>query len=372
MDGGVLWVDDTTTLTRELGHVGPGPIAVDTEADSMHHYPEKLCLVQLCFAGRDLLVDPLARIDLQPLGRVLADEGLTKIFHGADYDLRILDRDLGFHPRPVFDTMIAARLVGQRAFGLSALLEKQQGVRLDKRYQRADWSERPLPREMQRYAVLDTRHLAQLAAGLEERLERLGRLHWAEEEFRRLESVRWSGGPTRDEAVRRIKGSSRLDSRQLAVLYELHAVREQLARRRDRPPFRVLGNDTLLALAVRQPSTPEKASGIRGLPRGWPGAAGEAWFGAIRRGLDLPEERLPQAPRRRSRQRNVELETRLRRVCRERDRLAAELDIEPSVLASRAALERALGGAEEGSAPNDGAGLRRWQAALLGPLLKRV
>ena len=198
------WVQDRESLAESTGEIAAGPVAIDTEADSFHHYREKVCLIQVTFGTTTLLVDPLAVTELGPLGAVLEDPAVLKVLHGADYDLRLLDRDHGVRPRNLFDTMIAARLTGERSFGLAPLLASHLDVRLDKKYQLADWSRRPLPPEMAEYAAADTRHLLDLREILADRLTELGRLEWAEEEFGRLESVRWtatardaerSGGP---------------------------------------------------------------------------------------------------------------------------------------------------------------------------------
>ena len=256
------WVDRSATLENELADVGRGPLALDTEADSMHHYREKVCLIQLSFGGRDLLVDPLAGVDLAPLRPVLVDPGTRKILHGADYDIRILHRDYDLEIVGLFDTMIAARLVGERAFGLSALLEKFLDVKLDKKYQRADWSRRPLTPEMESYALCDTRYLEPLARILEERLEQLGRGEWAAEEFRRLENVRWAAERGPEGLLQRLKGVQALDRRQLAVANELVLLRDETARRRDQPLFRVMRDEVLLELVKLGPSIEPRAAEV--------------------------------------------------------------------------------------------------------------
>jgi len=176
----VSWIRDARSLSEALSGIGDGPLALDTEADSFHHYPEKICLIQLSTRARTYLVDPLTGLNLRSLGEVLEDGAVTKILHGADYDLRLLRRDHDLQIRNLFDTMIAARLTGETRFGLASLLESHLGVRLDKRFQRADWSQRPLPREMVEYAAADTRHLAELRSILDARLLSLGRRDWAE------------------------------------------------------------------------------------------------------------------------------------------------------------------------------------------------
>jgi len=365
----IEWVRDGAALDRLLPELGPGPLAVDTEGDSLHHYPEKVCLVQLSFADRDVLLDPLAGLDLGRLGPVLGDAGLRKILHGADYDLRVFQRDFAVRIRGLFDTMIAARLVGERAFGLSALLERHFAITLDKRFQRADWSRRPLSPEMESYAAMDTRHLSDLADLQQKRLDELGRRSWAAEEFERLESILWTERVD-PEAFRRVKGSARLDRRSLAVLRELHGWRESEARRRDRPPFRILHNDQLLRLAA---NPPDGADDLAGLPDRYSrGGAARALLEAVARGVDCAEADRPRLPSRSGRRPAARRDAAWDRFREARDRVAGELDLEPSVLATRTALEQVLAQAERGEEPTSGGELRAWQLELLRPALARV
>ena len=367
----VEWIRDGKALAARLARIGRGPVGLDTEADSMHHYPEKVCLVQLSFGGVDLLVDPLAGVDLSLLGPWLADETVPKILHGADYDLRVLHRDFGLTVAGLFDTMVAARLTGETAFGLADLLSKHLGVQLDKRFQRADWSQRPLPEAMERYAVLDTRHLQPLSETLAERLRELGRTDWAAEEFRQLERVRWSGNQEK-EGFQRVKGSSSLDRRRLAVLRELHAMRERQARERDRPPFKILRDDALLVVARAAPSDASAFAGLRVLPAAWrSGGRARMLLDAVRRGLATPESELPEPRSRRPRptRMNSAQQARLRELRRFRDRLAADLGLDPAVIAPRAMLEGLAQRLDRGEDPGRLPDIRRWQIELLRPAL---
>jgi len=361
------WIVTTAALRAELPRLADGPLALDVEADSLHHYPERVCLLQLSAGGRDLLIDPLAGVDLAELGPQLADADRRKILHGADYDLRLLRRDFDLDVRGLFDTMMASRLVGERAFGLAALLQKYVGVELDKRYQRADWSRRPLPPEMQEYAALDTRHLETLSGMLEAGLQRLGREAWAAEEFARLERVRWSSTVDDPDAFRRVKHSATLEPRELAVLRELHRLRDTLAREKDRPPFRIVRDEVLLELARQQPGDPSALLRIRGLPRAFgSGSRRTLLLDAIEQAMRLPDDTLPERRRRaRPPKRSAEHEASLRRLRDARDRLAAELDLEPSIVATRSALEEFLTWSEQGKTPDGTGDLRRWQAELL-------
>jgi len=354
-----IWIRDTADLVTEMGRIGRGPLAVDTEADSLHHYPEKVCLLQLSHHGRDLLVDPLAGVDLRALGPLFADREVRKIFHGADYDLRLLHREYGLEVSGLFDTMIAARLTGERVFGLAAMLEARFAVRLDKRFQRADWSRRPLDGEMEAYAAADTRWLEPLAELLERGLLDLGRASWAAEEFRRVERVRWVERDDED-ALRRVKGSATLDRRGLGLLAELVRYREQRARELDRPPFRILRDEVLLRLArhCRDAST-LRSETARVTAREREGVAA-----ALLRGLETADERLPELRRGGAARPSADRVERLRRLARQREALAARLGLEPSVLATRQALGEWIDGVPPGRAES----LRTWQADLLAGL----
>jgi ribonuclease D len=362
------WIASTAELTSATSQIGRGPLGLDTEADSLHHYPEKVCLVQLSFAGRDLLVDPLAETDMARLGPTLMDPGVRKVLHGADYDLRGLDRDFSLGIRGLFDTMVAARLAGEGSFGLASLLDRFFGVQLEKKFQRADWSLRPLPERMQEYARLDTRYLAELAQLLERRLRELGRDGWAMEEFQRLEQVRWS--PTTDDPERylRVKGSSRLPPRGMAILRELYRLRETAAVELDRPPFKVLSNSILLSLADEAPQTPQALRQVASLPERWlrPRYVTRL-LDAVAEAMSLATDSLPSRPARKQPARDAAFEKRVRELSNERDRIARELDLEPSLIAPRAALERAQQAIDAGADPRETPELRCWQASLLWP-----
>ncbi|RLB62638.1 MAG: ribonuclease D, partial [Deltaproteobacteria bacterium] len=238
-------------------------IAFDLEADSMHNYQEKVCLLQVSTLQRTVLIDPLTATDLSPLRPVLADPAIRKIFHAADYDLRSLKRDFDLSVNGLFDTMICAQLLGEDRIGLADLLRKYFSVELDKKFQKADWSQRPLPAEMVRYAAEDTRHLHRLVALFEERLVDLGRMSWATEEFSLMEQVRFAEpeGPI----CIRFKGAGILTRRELGVLEKLMQWREQEGARLNRPVYMVLGNKPLMDLAQRMPTSSGPLRGINGL-----------------------------------------------------------------------------------------------------------
>lgn len=369
MDFAAQWVDRTEVLEEVLEGLGAGPLAVDTEADSLHHYPEKVCLIQLSFDGRDYLVDPLAELSLDPLARRFADPSIVKILHGADYDLRMLQRGFGMTFAGVFDTMIAARFLGRTRFGLAALLDEHFGVAMDKKFQRADWSLRPLSPEMARYASMDTHYLIRLHEELDARLEALGRRGWAAEEFERLERVRASPAEPADEGFRRVKGSAKLERNKLAVLRELWSFREAYARRLDRPPFRVLHDERLMELCGLVPASVEELGRVEKLPRPWRhGRRARELFDAIRRGVALPREDWPARSKAgRSRPVTRTPGPRFEALRAQRDRIAAELELEPALVGPRGLLEQIAQRLDEGTNPTDLPELRRWQWDLLAP-----
>ena len=223
-------------------------LALDTEADSLHAYPEKVCLIQISTAAGDALIDPLAGIDLDPLLDALNAHEL--IMHGADYDLRLLRKHHEFVPSAIFDTMLAARLVGERQFGLSALVEQFLGVTLDKGSQKADWARRPLTERMEKYARNDTHYLKPLADKLKLELQRKGRLAWHQESCARLIAESSKPSATNADAVWRIKGSHALNRRALAVLRGLWEWRESEAIAANRPPFFILNHEKLMTIAA--------------------------------------------------------------------------------------------------------------------------
>lgn len=361
------WIETTAALTEWLGGAGDGPVAVDTEADSFHHYREKVCLVQLSAGGRHALVDPLSAVNFAPLGGPLQDSARRKLFHGADYDVRLIQRDFGIEVRNLFDTSIAARLTGEEGLGLGALVQKYLGITLDKSHQRADWSRRPLTPELVDYAIADTTHLEALTEILETNARNLGRDTWVEEECGRLESVRWRDRRQDDpEPFRRVKGAASLDPSRLAVLREVWGWREGMAQRRDRPVFRVLRDEILIAIAKAQPKAVSELASLKGFPDYLlRSPAAVALLDAARRGAACAEAEKPQ-PLSGTRVRlDPAVETKMNDVKAVRDAVAKELALDPSVIASRAVVEEMATRILAGDDPFAVSDLRAWQAGLL-------
>jgi ribonuclease D len=364
-----VFVDRPDTAARQLRELSSvTELALDTEGASFHRFVDRIYLIQLSTRDRTAIVDPLAVAaqTLAPLGALLESPTVEIVLHDADYDLRLIHQDYGWHVRHIFDTRVAAQLLGLRAFGLAALLERYFGVRLDKKHQRADWSMRPLPADMLEYAALDTMHLLELRDGMRDELERKERLAWAREEFARLEGTKWDADDA-SSAYLRVKGARDLTRRELAVLRELVPWRDGVARELDRATFRVVGNEQLLDIACAQPKTREELGEIRGVSRGVLENRASEILKAVRRGLDVPEEELPKFPKAQRWDRDPQFDTKVNALKTVRDEASKRLDLDPGVLASRERLEavarRTPQSLEElGEIPE----LRKWQIEELG------
>lgn len=348
---------------------GTRELAVDTEGASFHRFVDRVYLLQVSTRERHAVVDPLAIAEPAALGTLLADANVEVVFHDADYDLRLLRQDYGWRVRRLFDTRVAAQLVGIRQFGLAALLEANFGVKLDKKHQRADWSMRPLSDDMLEYAMQDTMHLLALRDVLRDALANRGRTAWAAEEFERLETLdRTPESP--DEGFLRIKGARDLSRRQLGILRELTRWRDTAAAAVDRATFRVIGNEPLIAIATSAPATNDELHAIKGVPRGWPSARSAELLATIKRGLAVPEADLPKFPRGLRWERDPDFDTRVNALRAARDVIATQLELDPGVLCARERLEavarrKPRSAAELAEIPE----LRRWQCEVLGEAL---
>jgi ribonuclease D len=308
-------------------------LALDTEADSLHAYPEKVCLIQISTTDGDVLVDPLAPINLDSLFDVF--NGRELIFHAADYDLRLLEKHHQFRPSAIFDTMLAARLLGERQFGLSALVENHLGVKLDKGSQKADWAQRPLTERMETYARNDTHYLKPLADKLKSALETKGRLAWHQESCAQL-IVECSRPFVVDaDAVWRVKGSSVLDRPALAVLRELWRWREKEAIAYCRPPFFILSHERMVdvASAAVQQQPVESILPPKMSPR-----RRETLLEAVKAGLAVPAAHHPEILRHHFRRPSEAEFRRFREIEKHRDAHAHALGIDPTLIASKATL----------------------------------
>lgn len=347
--------------------VGTPILAVDTEAASFHRYRDRIYLVQLSTRELTAVVDPLAVSDLTGLGRLLADPAVETLFHDADYDLRILNRDYGFTAANLFDTRIAAQLLNEPGIGLAALLDKYSGIALDKKYQRADWSMRPLLQGMLDYAADDTRFLPALRDLMKERLVAEGRWRWAEEEFGLLGGVRWTVSGPPEEAYLRLKGVRSLKGHQLAVLRELYAWRERVAGELDRAPFRVLMNEALLAIAKAVPGDEAALRELKALSPDQLRRRGGDLLNAVARGMQAPMDSIPVFERSRRQAPDAAYEARLERLKSARNAIAERIPLAPGVLCPNGILE-GIARLEpmEPERLNQVEGMRNWQRELLG------
>ena len=350
---------------------GHKSIAVDLEADSMHHYQEKVCLLQFTAGKETVLIDPLAGADLSSLRPLMANPGVRKIFHAADYDIRCLARDFAIEISGLFDTMISCQFLGEERFGLADILGKYFGLELDKQYQRADWTLRPLRREMILYAAGDTAYLHPLVEILEEKLAALGRLDWVSEEFTLLEQVRFyeNEGPL----CLRLKGANQLKPRQLAILEELLQWRDAEARRRNLPHYKVLGNKSLLMLSSQPPTAVHGLVAIEGISPRLVERYGKALMQAVERGQAVEEERLPRYAPRLRHEKDPAAEKRLLRLKDWRKKQARKYALDPGVLINNASLEQIAHPHPQNFEQLENLGvLKKWQLKELGTSLLKA
>ena len=363
-------ITDPESLRRVAERLGTETIiAFDLEADSMHHYREQVCLLQISSTSENFIVDPLACTDFSPLTPLFADPAITKVFHGADYDVRMLHRSFGIEINNLFDTMIACQFLGEPAVGLAAVLKKRFGVELDKKYQQADWSRRPLPPEMLDYAAKDTSLLIPLYGQLRGELQARGRLSWVEEECTLLSRVRMT--ERSDEPLSlRFKGAARLKGDSLALLEELLRYRDEEAQRRDLPPFKILGNETLRELAERLPSSMAELAGIPGLSPKLQDRYGRGILQAVKRAKEMPAHQIPVFPRLRRPERSRQQEALLKKLKDWRTKKASEFGIDPGIMVNNALLDGLAEAAPVSLA--DINGIKEWQAQVFGEELLRL
>jgi ribonuclease D len=309
-------------------------VAVDLEADSMYHFQEKVCLIQMATSRSSAVIDPLRLRDLESLRPVFANPAIQKIFHGADYDVRSLFRDFGIEIAHLFDTQIACKFLGLRETSLEAVLQARFGVTLNKKYQRKDWSKRPLPDEMMAYAADDVRYLLPLAKMLVGELKDKGRLAWVQEECDLLSRVR-SPQNNHEPLFLGFKGAGRLGSRSLAVLEALLQFRRRVAENKDRPLFKVFSNKSLLQLAVQKPATARRLEESGVLSAKQFKMYGEELAETIRCAQQIASDDLPVYPRKKNRAMHPAVPDRIKALKNWRDKKARVLDVEPAVLLNK-------------------------------------
>ena len=314
-------------------------LALDTEGASFHRFVDRIYLLQLSTRDDHAIIDPLPISAPAALGEIVEDPKIEIVFHDADYDLRLLRQDYGWQIRNVFDTRIAAQLLGLKAFGLAALLERSFGLKLDKKHQRADWSMRPLTADMLDYAAQDTMHLLGLRDILHDELQQKGRLEWAREEFLRLENIGW-GQEEPGQGFLKVKGARDLTRRELAIFKELFDWRDGAALKLDRATFRVVSNEVFFEAVKTAPTSKDALGRIKGMPRGILERAGDELLAAIERGQAVPEADLPRFPKSARWDRDPDFDHKVGALKAVRDDAAARLELDPGVLCSRDRMEQ--------------------------------
>ncbi len=344
-------------------------VAFDTEADSFFNYREKVCLIQVTARDRDWLVDPLAALDLTPLGAVLADPRRVKVFHDGEYDILMLKRSYRFEFAGIFDTRVAASALGEESPGLAAVLKAHFGLELDKSMQRSDWSKRPLTPKQIEYARLDTHHLVPLMHRQQRQLIERGRLHIVDGECRRLEQIEPPPQSFDADDFARIKGARNLDPQGKRALRELYVERERLAEAADQPPFKVLHNDVLVDVAERRPMSLDELGRLRGFTPRQLKRVGPAVLAALERAREQgPLERLPSLPRKDGTHVLSELEFELHERLKEwrRDKARSEGFEAPLVLNRHALVRLAKAKPLRAEALAQVEGVQAWQAERYG------
>ena len=336
------YIDTAALLEEAAAKISQSPwAAVDTEADSLHHYSEKLSLVQVSVAGEDYVIDPLVGLDLAPVLADLAQKHL--IFQAADSDVRLLKKVHPFKPREVFDTMIAAQILGYPKMGLVDLAEKHCGLRLSKAEQKADWSKRPLEEKLLKYAANDTHYLKTIRDAMEAELKELGRLEWHRQQCAKLLQTLENLKPQESDGSSdwQIKGSKDLKGASLTVLRELWHWRDALAQQRDKPAFKILNSEYLVQIAQWAAANPNGDIGQwKEAPRNVRGEHREAINQLIRNAQNLPqaEYRFPDRPKFRIKWTETDSKI-LTALKTAREKLGTELKIHPSLIATNAVLE---------------------------------
>jgi len=364
-------------LAEELR--GLNRLALDCEAAGFHRYSDRLCLVQLTTPTQTYVIDPQGFDPTELLRGPLEDPDVEILMHGADFDLRLLDRDLGIRLGGLFDTQIAAAMLGSQQLGLAALLDSRLGVSVSKKYQRADWAERPLTDGMLEYAAGDTRYLEKLADLLVADLETAGRTAWAEEECRALEAAALAStsDPVEEkDPVLRVKGARDLTPRHVTALREALAWRDAIAQRRDRATFRVVGDPPLLEAVARFPRDGAGLADIKGFPKGLAHGEGKELLKRLRAVSEMPEDDLRPYPKVRPRgpgRPPPEVEELADRLKGARNKRADELGLDRGTMLPNAMIIAvALAAPRTTEDLADIEGLRRWQVEAVGPDLLKV
>lgn len=341
-------------------------IGVDLEADSMHSFKEKICLIQIAAGDRAFLVDPFTIKDFSCFRAILEDPAVTKVFHGADFDVRSLDREMNARIESLFDTEIACRFLNIRERGLGALLMDHFDVFVDKKFQKVDWSKRPLKEDMIAYSVGDVAHLVDLHDNLTGSLAEINRLHWAQEEFEVQAEVKYENNHRRP-LFKKFKGAGKLDNRSLAVLENLLELRLALAEKKDQPLFKIMSNQSLLALTQLRPKKISDMVAKKALSKRQAQMYGEACLDAVAAAMALPHRALPSYPRTRVPRKTPAVLDRIKQLKKMREKMSEDIGMEPGFLINNTTIS-ALAFANP-ACPDDLdalPGIRNWQKEAIG------
>lgn len=341
-------------------------IGVDLEADSLFHYHEKVCLVQISIPEQNFLIDPLTVGDLSPLKNIFSDPTIRKIFHGADYDIRSLHRDFTIEVNSLFDTQIAATFLGAKETGLASLLKDRFKISVEKKYQKKDWSKRPLPKPMLDYAIQDSFYLLPLAHILEEELKEKGRFQYVEEECERLSKVR--AAPSNNHHLfLKFKGAGRFSPRSLTLLEAILQFRDEMARLLDRPPFKVFGNTQIMKLVKEKPRSLKALDEKRCLTPKQISGFGRPLIEKINVALNLSEDKLLVYPKKVGRRVGPKVASRVKLLKQWREQRASTLGIDPALVCPNSQVQAlAIVNPKSKADLKEVSGMKDWQRKLFG------
>ncbi len=341
-------------------------IGVDLEADSMHCFKEKICLIQIATQTQAFLIDPFEVTDVSSFVEILENPDIKKVFHGADFDIRSLDRDYTARVNNLFDTEIACRFLGIQERGLAALLKCHFDVDVDKKFQKKDWSKRPLDPEMVDYSVSDVAYLIDLHDIISDQLIEKNRFDWAKEEFELQEQVRYENNYTLP-LFKKFKGAGRMDNRSLAVLENLLQLRYDLAEQKDRPLFKVLSNPALMTMAYKKPVTIDQMLKEKALTPKQADMFGDKCVAAVAEAMQLEHNQLPSYPKMRRPKKDEQVQKRINQLKKMREKLSHSLEMDPGFLLNNAMISTI---ARQNPATLEALGtldqIKRWQVQAFG------
>ena len=312
-------------------------IGVDLEADSLHCFKEKICLIQIATADQAFIIDPFKIKTITVFLKILDNENIIKIFHGADFDIRSLDRDYHARVNNLFDTEIACRFLGLKERGLGSLLERNFNITSNKKYQKADWSMRPIKPEMIKYSVMDVAYLTKLYDIIHKKLMDNGRYLWAKEEFEIQEQVRYKSNQTLP-LFQKFKGAGKMDGRTLAVLENLLLLRMQIAQTKDQPLFKIISNASLTTLSIHKPATVEQILKVKALSARQADMYGQQCVEVIKKALNIEKAHLPTYPKIKRPGRDSKIDNTIRNLKKLREKLSNSMGIEPGFLLNNASI----------------------------------